>query len=41
MEDNLEKVTIHLDTKNAEFIDNYEFYVDILDDIKMLFILKL
>ena len=40
MEDNLEKVTIHLDTKNAEFIDNYEFYVDILDDIKNVVYIK-
>tara|TARA_B100001142_G_scaffold289186_1_gene305811 strand:- start:806 stop:1624 length:819 start_codon:yes stop_codon:yes gene_type:complete len=40
MEDNLEKVTIHLDTKNAEFVDNYEFYVDILDDIKNVIYIK-
>lgn len=40
MEDNLEKVTIHLDTKNAEFIDDNEFYVDILDDIKNVIYIK-
>tara|TARA_B110001450_G_scaffold203110_1_gene192525 strand:- start:871 stop:1701 length:831 start_codon:yes stop_codon:yes gene_type:complete len=40
MEDNLEKVTIHLDSKNAEFVDNYEFFVDILDDIKNVIYIK-
>jgi hypothetical protein len=40
MEDNLEKVTIHIDSKNAEFLDDYEFYVDILDDIKNVIYIK-
>lgn len=40
MEDNLEKITINIDSYNASFIDDYEFYVDIIDDIKNCIYIK-
>jgi len=40
MEDSLEKITINIDSYNASFIDDYEFYVDIIDDIKNCIYIK-
>ena len=40
MEDSLEKITINIDSYNATFIDDYEFYVDIIDDIKNCIYIK-
>jgi len=40
MEDNLEKITINIDSKYADFINDEEFYVDILDDIKNVVYIK-
>ena len=40
MEDSLEKITINIDSYNASFIDEYEFYVDIIDDIKNCIYIK-
>ena len=40
MEDNLEKLTINIDSNNGQFINDYEFYVDILEDIKNCIYIK-
>tara|TARA_Y100000389_G_scaffold82150_1_gene78731 strand:+ start:8412 stop:9212 length:801 start_codon:yes stop_codon:yes gene_type:complete len=40
MEDNLEKITINIDTEHATFLNDYEFFVDILDDIKNVLYVK-
>lgn len=40
MEDSLEKITINIDSYNASFIDDFEFYVDIIDDIKNCIYIK-
>ena len=40
MEDSLEKITINIDSYYASFIDDYEFYVDIIDDIKNCIYIK-
>jgi len=40
MEDILEKVTINIDSRYGTFINDSEFYVDILDDIKNVIYIK-
>ena len=40
MEDNLEKITINIDSEHATFLNDYEFFVDILDDIKNVLYVK-
>lgn len=40
MEDSLEKITINIDTDTATFINNSEFYIDIIEDIKNCIYIK-
>ena len=40
MDDILEKITINIDSDYATFIDESEFYVDIIDDIKNCIYIK-
>ena len=40
MDDILEKITINVDSDCATFVDNTEFYVDIIDDIKNCIYIK-